>query len=211
MNKICKKCNEEKNITEFYTSGKTKKGVIQYRGTCKECDKLEKRVPLCDRVVPPPSVYKDEVYKKCKRMAYDARSRVLLRNRKAYFGLIDPYGFKNSTELKWYLYNNFYGDIKKLLDEGEVPSIDRIDTKLGYTPDNIRIISFKHNTELGLSSIRKGVEMETPEGIQITFKSVTDCAKYFGIDSRSTNKVSSWVKGDGKYKIPYGYKFRYTR
>lgn len=38
MKKVCKNCNAEKELSEFYTNGKTPKGTIKYKPTCKPCD-----------------------------------------------------------------------------------------------------------------------------------------------------------------------------
>ncbi len=37
MNKVCRKCNIEKTIDEYYTKGKKKNGDIKYRSQCKVC------------------------------------------------------------------------------------------------------------------------------------------------------------------------------
>lgn len=36
--KICYKCKQEKNIDQFYTSGKTAAGYTKYSSRCKDCD-----------------------------------------------------------------------------------------------------------------------------------------------------------------------------
>lgn len=212
MLKICNQCKQEKDISEFYTSGKTKSGRYMYRSVCKECEKKNKLVKLEDRVVPPKEITDNPVYKKCSSMAADAHARIFAPSRRyktIYNNLITPFGFDGSGELKWYLYNNFYNDIKDLLDAEDIPSMDRKDSSIGYTPNNIRIISFKLNTELGVETRRKKVKMITPDNEEVIFNSTVECVAYFGFPPTHSNKVSSWVNKTGKYKIPEGYSFSY--
>lgn len=154
----------------------------------------------------------DIVLYKCKQMAGDAHARVFAKSRSyktIYRNLEIPFGFINTTDMCNYLYNNFYNDIKILLEDGLIPSIDRIDSKIGYTKDNIRIIDFKINTELGLENRRRKVKMITPDREIILFESVTQCCKHFGYDNRHGSKIKSWILEDGKYKKPDGYIFEY--
>lgn len=62
--KICIKCGIKKSIDGFYTAGKSKKGTVVYRGKCKECELLESKVPIEERIVPPKHITDDIVYKK---------------------------------------------------------------------------------------------------------------------------------------------------
>lgn len=45
--KVCKKCNAEKSLTEFYKHSKSKDG---YRDNCKECVKMAKKPNLIGRM-----------------------------------------------------------------------------------------------------------------------------------------------------------------
>lgn len=56
---------------------------------------------------------------------------------------------ENPAEVYEYIINNFYNDIKQIIDDGEVPSIDRIDSTKDYEEGNIRIITFEENSRLG--------------------------------------------------------------
>jgi len=211
--KICTQCKKEKHINEFYKSGKkNKNNEPLYRGKCKECENEKTKVKNENRIVPPKEIYEDIIYKKCKRMAYDAHSRIFSPSKEyknCYRNLEEPFSFESSTELKWFIYKNYYNDIKNLLEQNLVPSIDRINSSKGYTKDNIRIISFELNTALGVENLRRKVEMITPNGEFKIFPSVTACAEYFSYDKSETNIISSWTKNDGKYLKPKGYKFRY--
>ena len=215
VDKLCTQCGELKILSDFYKSGKiTKDGNPVYRGKCKTCENAKTKVKEEDRIVPPKEIYQDIVYRKCKRMAYDAHSRIFSPSRDykpCYRNLDNPFGFESSTELKWYLYKNFYQDIKSLLDKDLVPSIDRKDPSKGYTKENIRVINFDLNTALGVDNVRKKVEMILPNGEFKIFPSVTECVLFFGYDKKDCNRVSSWAKDDGKYAKPKGYEFRYVK
>lgn len=92
---------------------------------------------------------------KCKEMAYSAHSRVFAPSRKSktcYRSLENPFEFDSQKHLMNYLYENFYDEIKTLIDSEEIPTIDRIDSTKGYAKDNIRVISFMQNSMLGLES-----------------------------------------------------------
>lgn len=211
--KACTQCKEIKQINEFYRTGKkTKEGRPVLRGKCMDCEKANKKVKDEDRIIPPKEIYQDIVYKKCQIMAYDAHSRIFSPSRDyklCYRNLEEPFGFESSTELKWFLFNNFYNDIKDLLDKNLVPSIDRKDPSKGYIEGNIRVISFELNTALGVDTVRQKVEMILPNGEFIIFPSVTKCGLYFNLDKSETSRISSWARNDGKYVKPKGYEFRY--
>lgn len=212
MMKICKMCGNKKEINNFHKCGTSKNGNINYRPVCKECTSLIKRVKEEDRVVPIKEITDNIIYKKCKQMAYSAYARIYApskRNKHCYNNLNEPFGFCSSSELKWYLYNNFYNDIELLLKENKIPSIDRINPSIGYTKENIRIISFKENTVLGVKSLKKKVKSIDKNGDIIIFDSVTDCCSYFSKVKLGASRVKSWILKDGKYKIPEGYMFEY--
>lgn len=211
MSKVCTKCNIRKSKSEFYKAGYSKKGTLVLRGVCKDCEKASKRVKDEDRVIPNSQITNDIVYKKCKQMAYSARSRVMSPSKYHKTPYKDiPFGFKGGGELKWYLYDNFYKDIKIMLDEGEVPSLDRIDSSKGYEEGNLRIIPFSLNTQLGVEARKRKVRVTNLETNEILyFESTSDCVEYFGFSRESTTKISSWVKRDGLYKIPEGFIFEY--
>lgn len=101
---------------------------------------------------------KDIVLFKCKEMANSARARVMDASRahkRGYRNLVNPYEFSSAAEMAEYLYANFHSHISTLIEQGESPSVDRKDSSIGYTKDNIRIISHLDNTLLGVATLRK--------------------------------------------------------
>lgn len=191
--KICNICNLEKDEDEF------EKG----RKQCKRCRndiKNGKNKKLKEENI---------VYYLCRQMAGSAYARVCAPSRshkKSYRNLTDPFGFKDTVELTNYIYNNFKEHIAKLLSENKRPSLDRIDTHYGYTKNNIRVIDFTENTLLGLETIKRKVQVNFEDNHSIIFNTTSDCVEYFGYTRESSSKVSSWVKKDGKYKLPLNVK-----
>ena len=212
--KKCTQCGEIKPLSDFYTNGKHKKnGEPCYRGKCKQCELENKKVKLEDRKIVTSEIANDPIYKKCKQMANDAYARVYCPSREyktCYRNLNNPFGFLDSGELKHYLYDNFYNNIKTLLDQGLVPSIDRIDATQGYIIGNIRILEFAENTKLGLNTIRKQVKVTSSKNEVMIFSSVTECGAYFGYKPTEISRISGWCKNDCKYIKPEGFMFEYV-
>ena len=155
----------------------------------------------------------DIVLFKCDEMAKSAYARIFAPSRaykKSYRNLDRPFEFDGICGLREFLYENFYNDIEELINAGDRPSIDRIDTNIGYTPDNIRILSHKENTLLGVDKVKKRVKMTTPNNEEIIFDSVTECVVYLGYNRRETSRINFWARGVlNIYKKPEGYTFEY--
>lgn len=66
----------------------------------------------------------------------------------AYYGRVKNL-LGDHAEIKAFIKANFADDIQKLLDEGKVPSIDRIDNNGHYEPGNLRVIDMRENSRLG--------------------------------------------------------------
>jgi len=150
----------------------------------------------------------DIVMYKCREMAWSAYARVFAKSKsykKGYRHLVEPFGFSTPTEMKLYLYANFYADIKTLLDKGLVPSVDRKDTSIGYTPANIHILDFVENTELGVNTRKHPVSVSYPDGAIKNFSSVRQCADFFNTND---SHIRQWIKGT--YKPLNKCKFAYT-
>lgn len=82
-----------------------------------------------------------------------------------------------SSEVYKYLYENHFEDYKYLIDRGQVPSIDRIDSDKHYEQGNIRIISFEENSRMGREASLKVCS----KSIRITYKNTNKSYIYESI------------------------------
>ena len=135
-------------------------------------------------------------------MSQNAYARVKCKSnahKKCYRNLDDAFGFKDSGALGFYIAENLANEILDVIADGGYPSIDRTNPLIGYVAGNLRVISFKDNTSLGVESRRTKVEVVFANGDKTYFKSVTKCAEHFGV---CNNAICSWSRLDRKYKIP---------
>lgn len=179
--RLCDKCKENKPNTEEHFDGN--------RTTCRICRK-ERQKELRE-------IKKQEnfILYKCEEMSRSAYSRVFApskRNENCYNNLENPYGFSNTKEMTNYLYENFYTDIEEILNSGGVPSVDRKNTSQGYTRENIRIIPFRENTLLGVETRKHPIKVIFPNGNEVTFDSIIDCANIF---NTTESNVRGWLSG----------------
>lgn len=200
----CTLCNTEKEDNEFE----------KQRRQCKECRYKAHYDKWAEYKESDPAFYYSH------KMSQWAKSRVTSPSKQSkpcYTNLQTPFGFESSDDMANYIYNNFKDDIILIISHGERPSIDRIDNSIGYCIGNLRVITFKENTDLGVETRRKRVLMITPKGEEIKFESTVKCAAYFGFKSSESSRIASWVRRTSgikslkltPYKLPEGYKFYY--
>lgn len=177
----CVECGVEKPCTNDYFEGN--------RSKCRDCRKIEQRLRNERKK-------KDDIVLfKCKQMAYSAHARVFAPSReykKAYRSISEPFGFETPAEMADYLYANFHSDISLLLKEGKTPSVDRVNSNVGYTPENIRILDFKTNTLLGVETRKRPIEVIYPDGNSRVFESAEAVAEEFKTNS---GHIRAWIKG----------------
>ena len=155
--KICNRCKEPKLLSEF-TKNKASKDGLQYK--CRDCDiayQVERRNKNPEQVLE-----YGRAYQKNRRKDYNYRLQMLIN------------ASKQRAKNKDREHNISVEDIKKIFPEDgccpifgmklefnsagfreNSPSIDRIDSTKGYTPDNIQIISWKANRIKGYASIQE--------------------------------------------------------
>lgn len=198
MSRECSTCNTLKNENMFEGN----------RSKCKACRSIEAKERRSRKKK------EDIVRYKCYEMASSAYSRVNAKSReykKGYQRLEEPFSFDNIPDFSDYLYDNFYNDIKYLLDTGEVPSVDRIDSNTGYTPKNVRILSHRENTLLGVEERKVKIKVTGPTGKETIYDSIEDCRVAFG--AKYESYVRGWLKPTkGMYSLkgyvpPKGYTF----
>ena len=171
--KQCSKCKVEKPLDEFYGMSSIKDGK---RPSCKACDKKVKRTYAT----------KHPVMERCKRMGRSIISRTVTdinnpKNKTYKENNIKSHIGNSGIEIAEYLYANFYDEIERMIEMGETPTVDRIDSARGYEKDNIQILSFKDNSLDGLSNAvkktSKAIKVRFPDGSHRIFKSVSEASR----------------------------------
>lgn len=154
-------------------------------------------------------IVNDIVYKKCASMSSSAYARVFAPSRKhkvTYRKLENPFGFSNTGDFKWFLYDNFYNEIKQILEDGESPSIDRLDSSIGYTKDNIQVISHRLNSGLTWKG-QKEIKIITLEGKILILNSIKDVSNIIKVKNST---IANWLEGSNKGYKKYFKDIRYT-
>jgi hypothetical protein len=155
--KVCNSCKEEKFSSEF-TKNKAAPDGLQYK--CRDCDLAYQ----AKRRIENPLQHLDyqRTYQKNKRKDYNYRLQMLIN------------ASKQRAKNKNREHNITVEDIKAIYPvdgccpifgmklefnnagfRENSPSIDRIDSTKGYTPDNIQIISWKANRIKGYASTQE--------------------------------------------------------
>jgi len=138
--KICKTCNNLKNINLFFNCINNKHGKSM---SCKECD-----------------TSKSTIYK---RTINGLIGKIYQSQKYASKNRFDnPPSYTREELIEWVvsqdcfeeLYNNWIeSDYDKML----IPSIDRIDDYKGYSFDNIQLITWKDNNKKGWLDRKNGI------------------------------------------------------
>jgi hypothetical protein len=168
MTKICIDCKLEKSLSEFYTT--VSHGRKKLRPECKVCHltrkkKYEKKLED-----------KDTYSYKLKKLGIGILRRTIYKNQNKRNKCYRDKGIKckigkNLKEICNFLDSNFKQDILNLLERGEISSVDRIDSNKHYEEGNLRIITFKENSILGL----KNANLATSIPVRVFYKDGSTC------------------------------------
>lgn len=184
--KRCSKCGELKELT---TQNFEKQGN-SFRNKCRVCRNAERQEKRRQEKE------KDIVQYKCMEMARSAYSRVFDKSRehkKCYRNLVRPYEFKSVAHMAEFLHATYGEDIRDLISKGESPSVDRLDTSIGYTEDNIRVISHRTNTLLGVESTKRAIEVHHLDtDTREEYNSISECSDALGVCYSS---IVKWLSG----------------
>lgn len=174
--KECSKCHEIKSTDDFYHLSSSKDGR---RPDCKECSKKAKKQ----------HEEKNPVMYRCEQMGKNLIKRTVTDvdkpANKCYKenGIVSEIG-STAVEISHYLYDNFYGDIYRLIDEGKLPSLDRINPKENYKEGNIQIIDFRENYLAGIANAvkktSKKIRVVSPDKSEEVYESVSEVARVLG-------------------------------
>lgn len=111
---------------------------------------------------------------------------------------------KSPSEVYDYIIGKFYDDVKRIIDEGEVPSIDRIDSTKDYEEGNIRIITFSENSRLGreqsLKVCQRPVRIIFSDGTVADYDGIKIAGEKSGISRHILQKI---LAGKTKQKKDY--------
>lgn len=172
--KQCSKCGEVKDLNLFYKLSSSKDGK---RPDCKECCKKVKNKFKT----------KNSIKYRCNLMASGILDRTIWDIDKPKNKCYKDNNVKSEigntwTEISDYLYENFYNEIKTLIEQGVKPSVDRINSSGNYSPDNIRIIDLKENINLGVANAIKKISkqiksIDAKSGKEALFSSISDASR----------------------------------
>lgn len=199
MTKVCPKCKEEKELSEFHKDSRKKLGV---RSSCKVCVlkvKLDSSRTVSGLVE---KIYSSQKSTSKKR-GHNA-PEYSLEELKQWFTKQPNFTVMYDT---WVA-----SDYNTKL----VPTVDRLDTEEGYSMDNIQLLTFKDNSERHFESLRTGelIHKGTPhkpviqtdlKGVFIAeYCSTKEAARQLGIKSSNISRVCN-----GTRKKTNGFIFKF--
>lgn len=207
LHKICNKCNQVKDISNFYRREDTKDG---YRHYCNDCEKQY-------------NIINAERIKRIKLDYQHSKDGLLMqiysiqKNKSKQRGHIPPTYTKGEFK-KWVLDNiNFEEIYNGWVNSGFKsdfrPSIDRLNDNLGYSFDNIRLVTWAENNKKGHEDKKNGINTKQSKAIfQYSmngdfikeYHSVRNAARELDVLSSNIRKCCQ-----GKYKKAYGYIWKF--
>lgn len=175
--RVCTTCGEYRTKENFYLG---KRGRL--RAKCKDCSNEESLL-----------LYRKKREAKdikfyASRMASAAIQRVSNdhENNSYYRKNSIKNRFETHEDFTDYIIKTFSHTIEQLLDEGATPSLDRINPKGNYEPNNIRVIDIELNRTLGRETLadtnRKRVICTYPNGEKRKFNSVKEAHEVTKLD-----------------------------
>jgi hypothetical protein len=168
--KKCCRCEEIKSLASFHKHSKLSDGR---RPECIECSKKSRQKSVSA------NPYLDTINKLADNILKRTRYGIDRPQNKTYKerGIKCLLG-RNRAEVRESLDKHYGQDIKRLLDLGMKPSVDRIDTFGHYELGNIQIITFKENISRVDNSYKSNpIRVFYPDGTQKDFPSIIAASK----------------------------------
>jgi hypothetical protein len=195
--KKCSKCGEVKELASFHKLTSSKDG---YRPDCKECCKKQRDERNNKDIV---------------RYKADILGSGIMKRTKYDIDKPKNYCYKEHEvkctigntpkEISNYLYENYYDQIKSLIDDGKTPSVDRINSNGNYDKDNIRIIDLSINSKLGVENAIKKTSKQIKsikDNQVVIHNSISQASKELKI-----KRDTIYAHLDKGTLTRYGYKF----
>lgn len=149
--KECSACHRVLPLGEFYTKGFTADGNIRYRGKCVHCHTAKTISNKRRQLAEDPMLYRKKL------LITSARSRA--KNTGLDFSIslewLDQQNLEHCPILKQPFHWRADYSASKATPDPLAPSIDRIDSSKGYTPDNCWVISHRMNAMKNNSTYRE--------------------------------------------------------
>ena len=195
--KTCKDCLIEKEKSEFYKDKKMKDG---YSSECKECKKIKVKAN------PNRHMYDKTEKGVIKRIYADQRTSSVKRNH--------PMPSYTKDELREWLYSNRFKElydtwVKLGYSKGDKPSVDRLNSLLPYTIDNIKLDTWNENMNHQLQDIRNGVANNSSKPL-IQYLDRVEVARYISVSQAKRimgYSMDSVIRSGNKDKRGFTYKF----
>lgn len=171
--KKCSKCGKEKNINEFYKMNTSKDG---HRPDCKNCRRnweksFKKNNPVRHRC----SAIGQGIISRTVTDVNESSNKCYKDN-----GVVSKIG-NTGKEISDYLFANYYDEILRLIEKGDTPSLNRIDSSKNYEEGNIEIVTLRENYLDGVSNAvkktSKAVKVIYKDDSEKIFKSVSEASR----------------------------------
>lgn len=168
--KNCIDCKTLKHPSEF---NRNKNNV---RPECKVCEKARKdRRKAEDLFLATVNLMADGILKRTVRAVNSPKNRIYKER-----NIVSEIG-NNRAEIRDSLVTHFADDIKSLLQSGQKPSVDRIDSYGNYSVENIQIATLTENLSRIDTSDRSIEVTAEIDNATIEFESISATAKTLGI------------------------------
>lgn len=175
--KVCTHCGETLDVSLFNKSGKNGKR----RGECKACEAEKRR----NRRNTDPEYWVTSIVSQIWKRLYTDKDNPRNHGYHRRENPIECRIGRTMEEARSWLRENLLDEIKAVMEQGGIPSIDRIDSSKHYEDGNLRILDkVEHarltSKEAGMVSA-KVVQAIYPDGSIEEYESVSDVARHFGV------------------------------
>lgn len=206
MKKTCNKCLIEKDVTEFKKHPETRDKLT---GSCRVCMNALQKAHRSKNKYWDCKKYEKTHNGFVMRMYRNMKSRIEgIQKQKAH--LYDGKAILSKEQFyKWVLNNPDFLRLFELykdsgFDRKLAPSVDRVDSKLGYELSNMEIITHSENSRRGAVGRSKGlVQAYKGDELVCTFAGAYECSQELNISISHISYVIS-----GKAKQAKGYTFK---